>query len=148
MKLRSTSLLALVVLVLSALPTAQQPALKSGLDPASFDKSVRPQDDLFRYVNGTWLAKTELPADKAIYGTFVQLSDKAEADLYALIEELAGDKNKKPGSTAQQVGDFYASFINEAAINAAGAAPLKARLAESTRSKRRPKWRRSSDSFR
>jgi len=129
MKLRA-SLFALVVVLLSALPAAQQPALKSGLDPASFDKSVRPQDDLFRYVNGTWLANTELPADRAIYGTFVQLSDKAERDLFLLIEELGGDKNKKPGSTAQQVGDFYASFVDEAKINAAGAAPLKARLAE------------------
>ena len=54
-----------------ALAGAQQPALKSGLDPANFDKSVRPQDDLFRYVNGTWLAKTPIPADRAVYGTFV-----------------------------------------------------------------------------
>ena len=41
---------------------AEQGALKSGLDPAQFDKTVRPQDDLFRYVNGGWLAKTEIPA--------------------------------------------------------------------------------------
>jgi predicted metalloendopeptidase len=129
MRLRP-ALFAAIIVLLSALPTAQQPALKSGLDPASFDKSVRPQDDLFQYVNGGWLAKTELPADRAIYGTFVQLSDKAEADLYALIEDLGGDKNKKPGSTAQQVGDFYASFISEAKVNAAGATPLKAHLAE------------------
>ena len=113
-----------------ALAGAQQPALKSGLDPANFDKSVRPQDDLFRYVNGTWLAKTPIPADRAVYGTFVQLSDKAEADLYALIEELAGDKNKKPGSTAQQVGDLYMSFTNETKLNEIGAAPLKPRLAK------------------
>jgi len=129
MRFRAALLLTFVVAILSAIPAAQQPALKSGLDPAGFDTSVRPQDDLFRYVNGTWLAKTELPPDRSIYGTFVQLSDKAEADLYALIEELAGDKNKKPGSTAQQVGDFYASFINEATVNAAGAAPIKPRLA-------------------
>jgi len=113
-----------------ALAGAQQPALKSGLDPANFDKSVRPQDDLFRYVNGTWLAKTPIPADRAVYGTFVQLADKAEADLYALIEELAGDKNKKPGSTAQQVGDLYMSFTNETKLNEIGAAPLKPRLAK------------------
>lgn len=123
-------LFATLIVLLTALPHAQNPTLKSGIDPANFDKSVRPQDDLFRYVNGTWLAKTELPADRAIYGTFVQLSDKAEADLYALIEELGGDKNKKSGSTAPQVGDFYASFINEARINAVGAAPLKTHLAE------------------
>ncbi len=117
------------VIAAVAAGSAQQPALKSGLDPAAFDKSVRPQDDLFRYVNGTWLAKTELPADKATYGTFVQLADKAEADLYALIEELAGDRNKKAGSTAQQVGDLYASFTNESRVNGLGAAPLAPRLA-------------------
>ena len=79
---------------------AQQPAaLKSGIDTTTFDKTVRPQDDLFRYVNGGWLAKTEIPSDRASYGAFTQLSDKAEQDLFLLIEELAGDKNKKPGST-------------------------------------------------
>jgi putative endopeptidase len=120
---------ALVAAVGSAASAQRQP-LKSGLDPAGFDTSVRPQDDLFRYVNGKWLATTEIPADRPIYGTFVQLSDKAEADLYALIEELAGDRNKKPGSTAQQVGDLYASFTNEARLNTLAAAPLKPRLAE------------------
>ena len=109
--------LAVAGLAAAAIVTAQS-ALKSGLDPAGFDKSVRPQDNLFRYVNGTWLTKTEIPADRPVYGTFVQLSDKAEADFYALIEELGGDRNKKPGSTAQQVGDFYASFTNEAKLNA------------------------------
>jgi putative endopeptidase len=129
MRFRSALLLAALSLLVVS-PLAQQPALKSGLDPTAFDKSVRPQDDLFRHINGGWLTKTEIPADRANYGTFVQLSEKSEADLYALIEELAGDPNKKPGSTAQQVGDFYASFINEPRINTAGAAPLKSRLAD------------------
>jgi predicted metalloendopeptidase len=114
---------------------AEQGALKSGLDPAQFDKTVRPQDDLFRYVNGGWLAKTEIPADRPVYGTFVQLDERAEADLYALIEELAGSRDKKPGSTAQQVGDFYSGFISEAKVNALGAEPLKPRLAEIDRIK-------------
>ena len=117
----------LVSAVAGSLLIAQQ---KSGLDPTAFDKSVRAQDDLFRHVNGGWLAKTEIPAERAVYGTFVQLDERAEAHLYALIEELAGDKNRKPGSTAQQVGDLYTSFMNEARLNQAGAAPLKPRLAE------------------
>jgi predicted metalloendopeptidase len=91
---------------------------------------VRPQDDLFRHVNGGWLAKTEIPADRPIYGTFVALSDKAEADLYAIIEELAGDPNKKTGTRAQQIGDLYASFTNEARLEQLGNAPLKPQLAE------------------
>ena len=117
----------LVSAVAGSLLIAQQ---KSGLDPTAFDKSVRAQDDLFRHVNGGWLAKTEIPAERAVYGTFVQLDERAEAHLYALIEELAGDKNRKPGSTAQQVGDLYTSFMNETRLNQAGAAPLKPRLAE------------------
>ena len=68
-------------------------------------------------MNGTWLAKTELPADKAIFGTFVQLSDKAEADP-DLIENCRR-RNRAAGSTAQQVGDLYASFMNEAKREAA-----------------------------
>ena len=117
----------LVSAVAGTLLLAQQ---KSGLDPTAFDKSVRAQDDLFRHVNGGCLAKTEIPAERAVYGTFVQLDERAEAHLYALIEELAGDRNRKPGSTAQQVGDLYTSFMNETRLNQAGAAPLKPRLAE------------------
>jgi predicted metalloendopeptidase len=120
----------LAVFALAGALAAQQSALKSGIDASGFDKSVRPQDDLFRYVNGAWLNATAMPADRAVYGTFVQLGEKAEADLYALIEELAGDRNKKPGSTAQQVGDLFASFTNEARLSSLGAAPLQPRLAE------------------
>lgn len=107
-------------------PSATTPT--SGLDLSTFDRSVRPQDDLFRFVNGGWLNTTEIPADRPIAGTFVQLTDKAEADLYAIIERLAGDPNKQPGSIAQQVGDLFASFSNEARVNELGASPLKPTL--------------------
>jgi putative endopeptidase len=127
MKLR---VLILALVVSAAAVAAQRPASRSGVDAANFDKSVRPQDDLFRHVNGAWLAKTEIPPDRPTYGTFVQLDEKAEADLYALIEELAGSPNKKQGSTAQQVGDLYTSFTNEKRIDSIGAAALRPRLAE------------------
>jgi len=136
MNIRSACIaLALALAAAGGHLTAEQSPLKSGLDPTQFDKTVRPQDDLFRYVNGGWLAKTEIPADRPVYGTFVQLDERAEADLYALIEELAGSRDKKPGSTAQQVGDFYSGFISEATVNALGAEPLKPRLAEIDRIK-------------
>src|SRR5215510_10565312 len=129
MRSRFTVVAVLIAIAIATVPGVAQ-APTSGIDLSALDKSVRPQDDLFRYVNGGWLAKTEIPPDKAIYGTFVQLLDKSEADLYALIEELAGDRNKQAGSTAQQVGDLYGSFINEARVNSLGAGPLKPRLAE------------------
>jgi predicted metalloendopeptidase len=120
----------LTVGLLAALPLAQPQTLQSGFDRKDFDTSVRPQDDLFRYVNGGWLARTEIPADRPLYGSFVMLAEKAEADLHALIEELGGDPNKKPGSIAQQVGDFYVSYTDEKRINDLAAAPLKPHLAE------------------
>lgn len=133
MKTRAGLVAAGLIALVGVVAAQQRPApaggMKSGLDMATFDKSVRPQDDLFRHVNGNWLATTEIPADRPIAGTFVMLSDKAEADLYAIIERLSGDPNKKPGSIAQKVGDLYASFMDEARLNSLGAAPLKPGLA-------------------
>ena len=62
--------------------------------PAAFDTAVRPQDDLFQHVNGAWLAKTEIPADKASYGAFDILFDKAQADLRAIVEEAAKSREQ------------------------------------------------------
>jgi putative endopeptidase len=109
-------------------PSAPPKSVESGLDPASFDKSVRPQDDLFRHVNGTWLKSTEIPADKASYGAFDILFDKAQADLRAIVEEASKSTSKTAGSDAQKIGDFYESFMNEAKVEELGLAPLKAEL--------------------
>jgi putative endopeptidase len=110
-------------------PSAPVKATESGLDPSSFDKSVRAQDDLFRHVNGTWLTRTDIPADKASYGAFDILFDKAQADLKAIVEESAKSSTKTPGSEAQKIGDFYESFMNEARAEELGIAPLKTELA-------------------
>lgn len=100
----------------------------SGIDRTAIDTTVRPQDDFFRYVNGGWLARTEIPADRPMYGTFVHLADKAELDVRALVEELAARPEKTANTPAQQVGDLYRSFIDEAAIESIGAKPLASRL--------------------
>jgi predicted metalloendopeptidase len=101
---------------------------ESGLDPASFDKSIRPQDDLFQHVNGAWLRSTEIPADKASYGAFDILFDKSQADLRTIVEEAAKSTAKTPGSDAQKIGDFYDSFMNEARADQLGLTPLKGEL--------------------
>ena len=88
MTLRNTALAAAFLATATSL-AASQSSIKSGLDTTTFDRSVRPQDDLFRHVNGGWLTTTAIPADRAAYGSFVILAEKAEADLYAIIEELA-----------------------------------------------------------
>ncbi|HUR40066.1 MAG TPA: M13-type metalloendopeptidase [Verrucomicrobiae bacterium] len=103
--------------------------LASGIELANFDKSVRPQDDLFRHVNGNWLKTTEIPADKARYGSFTKLRDDSEARLRTIIEESAAKPNKKAGSDEQKVGDLYASFMDEAKLEELGIKPLEAELA-------------------
>ncbi|HEX4871794.1 MAG TPA: M13-type metalloendopeptidase [Nevskiaceae bacterium] len=100
------------------------PVLTSGIDRSTFDASVRPQDDLYRAVNGSWLKNTPIPADKSNYGSFTRLADDAEAQLRVIIEELAAKTDKAPGSIEQKVGDFYASFMDEAALNQRGPAVL------------------------
>jgi predicted metalloendopeptidase len=113
-------------------PAAASPAsvsLDSGIERANFDKAVRPQDDLFRAVNGLWLAKTEIPADRSDYGAFGILAEKAEKDLGEIIEICTAAKDNAPGSERQKVGDLYASFMNEARAEELGIQPIAARLA-------------------
>ena len=99
-------------------------ALGSGIDTSGFDTAVRPQDDLFGYVNGGWIERTEIPADKSNYGSFAVLADNAERDLRAIIEEAAADKSHHEGSDAQKIGDMYSSFMDTARIEKLGARPL------------------------
>src|SRR6476646_11013083 len=101
---------ALVLVGLLAVATTREalPDLRSGLDPATFDASVRPQDDLYRFVNGRWLATTEIPSDRVAYGAFTELTEKTEADLRAIIEEAAATRPRR-GSPRKQIADFYAS---------------------------------------
>jgi putative endopeptidase len=96
-----------------------------GIDASSLNKQVRAQDDLFRHVNGTWLDKTEIPEDKAIYGSFHMLADASEEAVKLILEEAAA--NPKPG-VSQQIGDLYACFLDEAKANQLGAEPIKADL--------------------
>lgn len=103
--------------------------LRSGLDLAGFDQSVRPQDDLYRFAGGTWLAKTEIPADRSNYGTFSKLEDDAIAALRTLAEAASADPTKVSGSDRQKLGDLYASFIDEQGIERRGLEPLQEELA-------------------
>jgi putative endopeptidase len=102
--------------------------LKSGVYLQNLDKSVRPQDDFYRHINGGWLAATQIPADKSNYGTFTKLQDDAERDLRDILEEAARSKADR-ASDAQKVGDYYASFLDEATVEARGLKPLREELA-------------------
>ena len=95
--------------------------IKPGLDIANFDTSVRPQDDLFRHTNGKWIDEVEIPADQAIYGSFMILRDLSEERVREILEDAA--KNPKPG-VSQKIGDMYGSFLNEERANEYGKAPI------------------------
>lgn len=97
--------------------------MKSGIDHSGMDPDVRPQDDLFGHMNGRWVATTPIPADRGRYGTFDALRETAEAHVRAIIEEVAAG-SPEPGTVAAKVGDLYASFMDEEAVEVLGAGPL------------------------
>lgn len=107
--------------------TQAEQKLVSGIDKAHFDTSVRPQDDLFRHVNGKWLNEFEIPADKSNYGAFTMLAEQAREDVNAIIEEAA-NSNAEQGSDAQKVGDLYQSYMNEELLEELGTKPLQPEL--------------------
>ncbi|HPU04464.1 MAG TPA: peptidase M13, partial [Rhodoglobus sp.] len=102
-------------------------ALSSGIDTDELDTSIRAQDDLFRHVNGKWIERTEIPSDKARYGSFYLLAEEAEKAVRDIIIE---SQSADPGTEGRKVGDLYASFLDEARIQALGAKPIAEAIAE------------------
>lgn len=116
-------------------PASETPAaaatttvLGSGVELANFDNSIRAGDDFYRYVNGSWLRNTPIPADKSNYGAFTVLADEAEVNLRSLIEAAAA-AGAASGTDTQKVGDFFRSFMDEARLETLGASPLADTLA-------------------
>ncbi len=110
----------------AAAPTTDVPP--SGVLLGNLDRTVRPQDDFYRHVNGKWLAATEIPADRSNFGAFSKLQDDVETNLKAIVEEAAAagaDGNPEQ----RMVGDFYASFMDEARAERLGLAPLEPEFA-------------------
>ena len=126
MPLFRTVLQASAAFVLIATPAAfaEKPAFGSwGVDLADRDTSVRPGDDFFSYVNGGWYKRTEIAPDRTFAGIDSVLNDQVDRDVRAIVEEMAKNPTQS-GRKGQQVGDFYASWMDEAGIEARGTAPL------------------------
>ncbi|HEY0374343.1 MAG TPA: M13-type metalloendopeptidase, partial [Amnibacterium sp.] len=100
--------------------------MPAGLDTGSWDPAVRVQDDLYRHVNGRWIAEATIPPDRARAGAFLDLVDGAEAAVRELVEEA---QQAEPGTEARKIGDVYASFMAEDRVEALGADPLAEPLA-------------------
>ena len=97
----------------------------SGIDPDGFDKAVRAQDDLFLHVNGRWLQRTEIPADKSNYGSFNKLIDEAQLNIRVIIEEAAKNATDENG---KKVGNFFNSYMNETLVEQLGLKPLQGEI--------------------
>jgi len=112
-------------------PSQAQPATDTvlGLELQNFDPAVRPQDDLFRYVNGKWLDTVAIPADKARYGSFNEVFDSTEIQLRSIVESLLADPALQPNSDAQRIRDLYTSFMDETRLETLGAKPVLTELA-------------------
>src|SRR6478609_3557451 len=100
---------------------------RSGIDLSALDPDIRPQDDLYRHVNGRWIDSYEIPADRAMDGSFRALHDQAEEHVRDIITDAAASSSgdQGAGTVAAKVGAVYASFMDTDAVEAAGTAPLR-----------------------
>ncbi|MBL4802877.1 MAG: hypothetical protein JKY45_13380, partial [Emcibacter sp.] len=99
--------------------------LISGVITENMNRTVKPGNDFFAYVNGTWYDSYIIPDDKASYGTFFMLHEKSQAAVKTIIEQSAKGVNPA-GSNEQKVGDLYNSYLDMDKRNAIGTAPLMA----------------------
>lgn len=112
-----------LALGLSMPAVAQSPVLALGVDTTNLDRSVRPQDDFYRFVNGGWARKTQIPNDLARWGAFPELTEKSRDAIHSLLEELIRSRAAASGE-GRKISDIYASFMDSAVIERAGITPL------------------------
>src|SRR3954467_3163411 len=139
---RSSALPVLAVLfAYAAVPapvraTAPNPSLPTtsaaGIDLAGIDRSVLPGQDFFAYANGAWSKATEIPPDRAAYGVAGLVTDVTNQHTAELIQQAAAAK-APAGSDRREIGDYYTSFMDEAAIEAKGLGPLQPRATRTAR---------------
>jgi len=129
MKFKSLAIAASCLAIIAATADAAQPKFGTwGYKNEAMDRSVKPGDDFWAYVNGTWAKTTEIAADRTYVGHDSVLNDQIDRDVRAIVEDMARDPSNS-GKIGQQVGDMYASWMDEAGIEAQGTAPLAPYLA-------------------
>ncbi len=107
---------------MTAVPDTAAPDTGAGADASA----VRAQDDLFRHVNGEWLATAVIPEDRSMDGAFYRLRDAAEADSRSIVEQAAASADSvQPGSPEQLIGDLYRSFMDTEAVRRRGLQPIR-----------------------
>jgi putative endopeptidase len=100
-----------------------------GFDTSNLDTTCEPCEDFYQYANGGWLARNEIPAAFTVWGTSSGMRERNTEVMRKILEEAAANKAARPGSNEQKLGDFYASCMDAAGVEAAGAKPLAPALA-------------------
>ena len=124
--LRTTTFVTIFAFAVSLSPAAAPVA--QNVSTQDMDRSVKPGDDFYRFANGGWLRAVAVPTGQPSYGTSTMLIEKTSERVRNLIQEAASAKSAR-GSIAQKVGDYYASFMDEGAIEARGLTPLADEMA-------------------
>lgn len=131
---RSSLVLSAAILLAVPFAVAQATAADTnapvthGIRVDNLDSAVKPGDDFYRYANGGWIARTEIPADRAGIGVFSVLADQSSKNVAAIIEEVA-KSNPAPGSETRKIADVYNAYMDEARIDSLGTRPLSPHLA-------------------
>src|SRR5882762_2916976 len=129
--LRITTLVTIFIFAIFAIAASLSPAtarIAQNLNTQDMDRSVKPGDDFYRFANGGWLRTVAVPAGQPSYGTSAMLMEQTSERVRDLIQEAAAAK-PAIGRVAEKVGAYYASFMDEAAIEARGLTPLADEMA-------------------
>ena len=125
--MRILTVVILAVALVAAQACSKKPEVSAGIDLGGMDTSVAPGDDFNTYTNGGWIKATPIPADKSSYGVGAILVDEVRKRTQALIQESA-NAGSAASEDARKIGDFYSSFMDEAAIESKGITPLRPQL--------------------
>ena len=125
------SMLSIAALVLASIGAdAQEKSKNHGIELQYMDKSVRPNDDFFQFVNGTWVKQTEIPSDRTRWGSFDELRQNTDVDALAILKEAEADKKLDPKSDQAKAVNLYKTILDTVTRNKQGITPLKPYLAK------------------
>jgi putative endopeptidase len=113
----------------AAEPVKKEEMKEEGINLSYMDKSVRPQDDFFSYVNGNWVKTTQIPSDKASWGSFNALRENVDDASLDILNKILSE-SYSAGSEGEKIQNLYASFMDTNKRNAEGLAPIKGDLAK------------------
>lgn len=125
MKLLNKNLLFAIPVLIGFTEVQAQSKSEPGINTSYMDKTVKPNDDFFRFVNGAWFDKTEIPSDRTRWGSFDELRQNTDADALAILKEAVANPKYKSNTDQGKAVNLYRTILDTVGRNKAGIAPLK-----------------------